>query len=157
VVVSQPLAKCLRIWKRLVRGWLHKDWSSDAAAKKPIAKDRIGLVLDKKSTDTFTVAFVAPNSPAEAAGFKKGEKIAAIDGKAFPRVVYAGNHCIPDDRRRDRARLEDDGRNCTAGKSEGFFLMPEEDFALKVTFFGKFGSDRLKFPITPFFAHCGGQ
>jgi membrane-associated protease RseP (regulator of RpoE activity) len=53
----------------------------DAAIKNPIEKDRIGLVLDKKSMDTFTVAFVAPNSPAEAAGFKKGEKITLIDGK----------------------------------------------------------------------------
>jgi len=52
-----------------------------AAIKKPIERDRIGLVLDKKSTDSFVVAFVAPNSPAEAAGFKKGEKIALIDGK----------------------------------------------------------------------------
>jgi hypothetical protein len=54
----------------------------DAAAEnKPIVKDRIGLVLDRKSADAFAVAFVAPNSPAEAAGFKKGEKIALIDGK----------------------------------------------------------------------------
>jgi len=56
----------------------------DAVAEnKPIEKDRIGLVLDRKSTDAFSVAFVAPNSPAEAAGFKKGEKIALIDGKPF--------------------------------------------------------------------------
>jgi predicted metalloprotease with PDZ domain len=53
----------------------------DAAVKKPIEKDRIGLVFDRKSTDAFAVAFVAPGSPAEAAGFKKGEKIALIDGK----------------------------------------------------------------------------
>jgi hypothetical protein len=53
----------------------------DVATKKPIQKDRIGMVLDKSSTDAFTVAFVSPNSPAERAGFKKGEKIALIDGK----------------------------------------------------------------------------
>jgi len=53
----------------------------DVATKKPIQKDRIGMVLDKNSTDAFTVAFVSPNSPAERAGFKKGEKIALIDGK----------------------------------------------------------------------------
>jgi hypothetical protein len=52
------------------------------AAKAPIARDRIGLVLAKKDSD-FGVAFVAPNSPAEAAGFKKGDKIALIDGKPF--------------------------------------------------------------------------
>ena len=35
--------------------------------------------------------------------------------------------------------------------------MPEEDFSLKVTFFGKFGSDRLTFPITPFFVNYGSR
>jgi membrane-associated protease RseP (regulator of RpoE activity) len=29
------------------------------------------------------VAFVSPNSPAEAAGFKEGDKISLIDGKPF--------------------------------------------------------------------------
>ena len=48
-----------------------------------IEKDRIGLVLDKKVTNGFSVAFVSPNSPAEAAGFKKGDKISLIDGKPF--------------------------------------------------------------------------
>ena len=48
-----------------------------------IEKDRIGLVLDKKVTNGFSVAFVSPNSPAEAAGFKNGDKISLIDGKPF--------------------------------------------------------------------------
>jgi PDZ domain len=48
-----------------------------------IEKDRIGLVLDKKVTNGFSVAFVSPNSPAEAAGFKEGDKISLIDGKPF--------------------------------------------------------------------------
>jgi len=65
----------------------------DTAVKKPIEKDRIGLVLDRNSTDTFAVAFVTPNSPAEAAGFRKGEKIALIDGKPLtawpPQAVIA--------------------------------------------------------------------
>jgi hypothetical protein len=50
------------------------------AGRAPIAKDRIGLMLTKKDGD-FAVAFVAPNSPAEVAGFTKGDKIALIDGK----------------------------------------------------------------------------
>jgi hypothetical protein len=54
-----------------------------AASKTPIEKDRIGLVLDKKDSNGFSVAFVSPNSPAQAAGFKKGDKIALIDGKPF--------------------------------------------------------------------------
>ena len=39
------------------------------------------MVLYKKDSD-FWVAFVSPNSPAEAAGFKKGDKITLIDGKS---------------------------------------------------------------------------
>jgi len=54
-----------------------------ATVKKPIEKDRIGLLLDKKSTTGFSVVFVSPHSPAEAAGFKKGDKISLIDGKPF--------------------------------------------------------------------------
>jgi len=53
-----------------------------AAVRTPIEKDRIGLVLGKKDND-FWVAFVAPNSPAESAGFKKGDRIALVDGKPY--------------------------------------------------------------------------
>jgi PDZ domain len=53
---------------------------NDAAVKVPIAKDRIGLLLGIKGS-TFVVAFVAPKSPAAAAGLKKGDEIALIDGK----------------------------------------------------------------------------
>jgi len=35
-------------------------------------------VLDKKVTNGFSVAFVSPNSPAEAAGFKEGDKIKVV-------------------------------------------------------------------------------
>jgi hypothetical protein len=52
------------------------------AAKAPIAKDRIGLVLGKKNSN-FVAAFVAPDGPASAAGFRKGDEIALIDGKPF--------------------------------------------------------------------------
>ena len=47
----------------------------------PFARDRLGLSLDKADAG-FTVGFVAPDSPAQAAGFKVGEKIALINGKS---------------------------------------------------------------------------
>jgi len=50
------------------------------AAQTPLPKDRLGLVL-KKDDATFTVQFVAPYSPSQAAGFKVGDKIVKIDGK----------------------------------------------------------------------------
>jgi hypothetical protein len=50
------------------------------ASKTPIPKDRIGLVLRTKGSN-FVVAFVSAHSPAETAGFKKGDEIVLIDGK----------------------------------------------------------------------------
>ncbi len=47
----------------------------------PFAKDRLGLYLSKQGT-TFVVDFVSPDSPAQTAGFKAGERIAMIDQKA---------------------------------------------------------------------------
>lgn len=56
-----------------------------AATKTPIDKDRIGLLLGR---DDNAVLFVSPNSPAEAAGFKIGDKIAQIDGKPYGSWPY---------------------------------------------------------------------
>lgn len=50
------------------------------AALAPFPKDRLGLFLTKEG-DGFLVQFVAPDSPAVAAGFKVGDKITHIDGK----------------------------------------------------------------------------
>jgi PDZ domain-containing protein len=50
------------------------------AAAAPMPKDRLGLVVAKQG-DEFGVTFVSPGGPAEAAGFAKGDQIAALDGK----------------------------------------------------------------------------
>lgn len=55
-----------------------------AAARAPIIKDRLGLVVLRQGND-LAVTFVAHGSPAEAAGFKKGEIIAKFDGKPAAR------------------------------------------------------------------------
>jgi hypothetical protein len=54
----------------------------------PFAKDRLGLYLSKQGI-TFVVDFVSPGSPAQAAGFKAGERIAIIDRKAGPAWTQA--------------------------------------------------------------------
>jgi len=46
----------------------------------PLPKDRCGLGL-QWADGSLTVAFVAPGSPAAAAGWKAGERVAALDGK----------------------------------------------------------------------------
>jgi hypothetical protein len=61
------------------------------AARAPFAKDRLGLALTEVDTG-FAVRFVAPSSPAQAAGFKVGDKIMLIDGKpaqAWPETALA--------------------------------------------------------------------
>lgn len=50
------------------------------AIHEPLAKDRLGLWLNKGAAGV-TVEFVAPNSPAQLAGFKTGDKVGLIDGK----------------------------------------------------------------------------
>jgi membrane-associated protease RseP (regulator of RpoE activity) len=52
------------------------------AGTTPIDRDRIGLTFTSRSTD-FTVAFVAPKSPAAEAGFQAGDRMTLIDGKPF--------------------------------------------------------------------------
>ena len=49
------------------------------AATAPYARDRLGLSLTKTNAG-FAVEFVSPGSPAQAAGFKAGDTVAAIDG-----------------------------------------------------------------------------
>jgi hypothetical protein len=61
------------------------------AMQQPFAKDRLGLWLSKDDSG-LAVEFVAPGSPAQAAGFKIGDKIALIDGKpvrAWPESAVA--------------------------------------------------------------------
>jgi len=61
------------------------------AARASFAKDRLGLALTKEDAG-FAVEFVAPNSPAQAAGFKVGDKVTLIDGKpvqAWPETSFA--------------------------------------------------------------------
>lgn len=68
--------------------WLEPGPRLDA----PFARDRTGLVAEWKD-DALTVSFVAPGSPAEAAGWKAGERIARLDGAPagddFSRVFTA--------------------------------------------------------------------
>ncbi|MGA7710281.1 MAG: aspartyl protease family protein [Rhizomicrobium sp.] len=53
------------------------------ATSVPFAKDRLGLSFVKDSTG-LVVKFVSPNSPAQTAGFKAGDKIVSIDQKPVP-------------------------------------------------------------------------
>ncbi|WP_426732684.1 aspartyl protease family protein [Myxococcus faecalis] len=51
------------------------------ALRQPFRKDRSGLLVLPSSEGRLEVKLVAPGSPAEAAGWKVGEEIVAIDGK----------------------------------------------------------------------------
>jgi hypothetical protein len=53
------------------------------------AFNRAGLRLKKEKPTAFTVVFVAPNSPAEAAGIKNGEQILSINEKPASQLSYS--------------------------------------------------------------------
>jgi hypothetical protein len=53
------------------------------------AFNRAGLRLKKEKPNAFTVAFVAPNSPAETAGIKNGDQILSINDKPASRLSYS--------------------------------------------------------------------
>jgi hypothetical protein len=82
--VGLPL---LAKFRRMIIDYSHNvvyEVSDEATAKTPIPRDRIGMILYLGGIDgDFGVAFVSPGSPAEAAGFKKGDRIKLIDGKPF--------------------------------------------------------------------------
>jgi C-terminal processing protease CtpA/Prc len=50
---------------------------------------RAGLRLKKEKPNAFTVAFVAPNSPAENAGIKNGDQILSINEKPASQLSYS--------------------------------------------------------------------
>lgn len=60
----------------------------DAVAA-PFAKDRTGMVA-RFAGGAFTVALVAPGSPAEAAGLKTGQVITAVNGRPAAELGVAG-------------------------------------------------------------------
>lgn len=66
--------------------WLIPDAQSAIA---PFRKERAGLGV-QLAGDRFEVIFVAPGGPAEAAGFKVGDRIAAIEGQAAGPNFYIG-------------------------------------------------------------------
>jgi len=53
------------------------------------AFNRAGLRLKKEKPNAFTVAFVAPNSPAETAGIKNGDQILSINDKPASQLSYS--------------------------------------------------------------------
>jgi len=53
------------------------------------AFNRAGLRLKKEKPNAFTVAFVAPNSSAEAVGIKNGEQILSINEKPASQLSYS--------------------------------------------------------------------
>jgi hypothetical protein len=55
----------------------------------PFPKDRSGA-LTRLADGAFVLAVVAPGSPAEAAGLKPGQKIAAVDGRPAAELGVAG-------------------------------------------------------------------
>lgn len=77
-IYGEPLLSRFDATYDYSRGTVWLDRIPDA---QPVPFDRSGLTLTKADGGALTVAAVMPDSPAEAAGFKKGDRVTAIDGK----------------------------------------------------------------------------
>jgi len=75
-----PLLARFRLIIDYSHNWLYAIPYADSIHE-PFPKDRLGLWLNKKDAG-LTVEFVAPDSPASSAGFRIGDKVAQIDGRA---------------------------------------------------------------------------
>jgi predicted metalloprotease with PDZ domain len=78
------------------------------AANAPFIKDRLGLVVTRQG-DKLAVAFVSPGSPAEAAGFKKGDGIVALNGKPAAACLRSVRHHTALQRLRNSLHRRDEG------------------------------------------------
>jgi hypothetical protein len=59
----------------------HGAWFEPIAGAKALPYDRCGLEVDKRPDGSFTVWYVIPRSPADAAGLRKGDRIVALDAR----------------------------------------------------------------------------
>jgi S1-C subfamily serine protease len=64
-------------------------WLDPVAEAQPVPFDRSGLSLAKTDGGAFAVSAVPAGSPAEAAGFKKGDVVDAVDGRPAPTLSRA--------------------------------------------------------------------
>jgi hypothetical protein len=64
-------------------------WLDPVAEAQPVPFDRSGLSLAKTDGGAFAVSAVPAGSPAEAAGFKKGDVVDAVDGRRAPTLSRA--------------------------------------------------------------------
>lgn len=86
--IGLPIISRFRLITDYPRDKLYLVPQADAAAK-PFPKDRSGLQIVAQP-DRLKVAYVAPGSPAEKAGWTAGEEIVAVDGRAIG-ADYAGS------------------------------------------------------------------
>jgi C-terminal processing protease CtpA/Prc len=67
----------------------HAAWFEPIRGAKALSYDRSGLEVDKQPDGSFTVWHVIPGSPAGAAGFRKGDRIVAVNGQPSSRFSGA--------------------------------------------------------------------
>jgi hypothetical protein len=64
-------------------------WIDPKTNVPPHPFNRAGLRLRKDAPKVFTVAFVAPNSPADNAGLKSGDQVLSINARSVSRLSYS--------------------------------------------------------------------
>lgn len=86
--IGLPILSRFALTTDYARGRILLTPRPDAIAE-PFPKDRSGLSA-RLAGQAFAVSFVAPGSPAEAAGLKVGQMISALDGKPAAEAGMAG-------------------------------------------------------------------
>lgn len=80
--IGMPILNRFRLTTDFSRDRLYLTPVPEAVAA-PFAKDRTGLVAPPPKDGKTRLLLVAPGSPAEAAGFRKGDVLTGVDGKPF--------------------------------------------------------------------------
>jgi S1-C subfamily serine protease len=86
--IGMPILSRFELTTDYARGRILLKPRPDAVGQ-PFAKDRSGL-LTRMQNGAATLGLVPPGSPAEAAGLKAGQQIAAVNGKPVSELGVAG-------------------------------------------------------------------
>ena len=89
----------------------------------PFPKDKSGLAL-QWADGVLTVEFVAPASPAAEAGWKEGERLAALDGEACRRGLVEDLHRVGRGEGGNGGSTHPGGRDGAEAGAEGVLLNP---------------------------------
>jgi membrane-associated protease RseP (regulator of RpoE activity) len=89
-VVGTPLLSRFHVIFDPTHDLLYAVPNSTSARQTPFYKDRLGMTFKRAQDGNLAVAFIAPGSPAQTAGFKLGDEIAELNGESIGAIKSLG-------------------------------------------------------------------